>query len=62
MFRFVSRLAVLAFGVLLGVRAWAFAFVPGQMLWTVLKIAGVTSGSLGTMGLALLCSRLLTPR
>jgi SSS family solute:Na+ symporter len=43
---FVSRLAVLAFGVMLGVLAWAFAFVPGQMLWTVFKIAGVTSGSL----------------
>ena len=42
----VSRVAVLIFGVVLGVLAWAFAFVPGQMLWTVFKIAGVMSGSL----------------
>jgi len=55
---FVSRLAVLAFGVVLGGLAWAFAFVPGQMLWTVFKIAGVTSGSLlGVFLLGLLTRR-----
>ena len=42
----VSRVAVLLFGIVLAVLAWGFAFVPGQMLWTVFKIAGVTSGSL----------------
>lgn len=42
----VSRIAVLGFGVILAVLAWGFAFVPGQMLWTVFKIAGVASGSL----------------
>jgi SSS family solute:Na+ symporter len=42
----VSRAAVLVFGVVLAVLAWALAFVPGQMLWTVFKIAGVTSASL----------------
>ena len=35
-------LAVLVFGVVLGVLACAFAF-SGQMLWLVFKIAGVTS-------------------
>jgi solute:Na+ symporter, SSS family len=55
---FVSRLAVLVFGGVLGVLAWAFAFVPGQMLWTVFKIAGVTSGSLlGVFLLGLLTRR-----
>ena len=55
---FVSRVAVLTFGVLLGGLAWAFAFVPGQMLWTVFKIAGVTSGSLlGVFLLGLLTRR-----
>jgi SSS family solute:Na+ symporter len=54
----VSRTAVLIFGVVLGVLAWAFAFVPGQMLWTVFKIAGVTSGSLlGVFLLGLLSRR-----
>ena len=54
----VSRWAVLIFGVVLGVLAWAFAFVPGQMLWTVFKIAGVTSGSLlGVFLLGLLSRR-----
>ena len=54
----VSRLAVLVFGIVLGVLAWAFAFVPGQMLWTVFKIAGVTSGSLlGVFLLGLLTRR-----
>ena len=54
----VSRAAVLIFGIVLGVLAWAFAFVPGQMLWTVFKIAGVTSGSLlGVFLLGLLSRR-----
>ncbi len=54
----VSRYAVLIFGIVLGVLAWAFAFVPGQMLWTVFKIAGVTSGSLlGVFLLGLLSRR-----
>jgi len=55
---FVSRAAVLAFGLILAVIAWAFAFVPGQMLWNVFKIAGVTSGSLlGVFLLGLLTRR-----
>jgi solute:Na+ symporter, SSS family len=55
---FVSRVAVLLFGIVLGVLAWGFAFVPGQMLWTVFKIAGVTSGSLlGVFLLGLLTRR-----
>jgi Na+/proline symporter len=59
----VSRVAVLVFGVLLGVLAWAFAFVPGQMLWTVFKIAGVTSGSLlGVFLLGLLSRRPISDR
>jgi solute:Na+ symporter, SSS family len=54
----VSRAAVLVFGVVLAVLAWALAFVPGQMLWTVFKIAGVTSGSLlGVFLLGLLTRR-----
>src|SRR5881296_378801 len=54
----VSRVAVLAFGIVLGVLAWGFAFVPGQMLWTVFKVAGVTSGSLlGVFLLGLLSRR-----
>src|SRR5262249_56433146 len=54
----VSRLAVLVFGVVLGVLAWGVAFVPGQMLWTGFKIAGVTSGSLlGVFLLGLLTRR-----
>ena len=48
----VSRAAVVAFGVVLGVLAWVLALVPGPMLWTVFKIAGVMSGSL--LGLFLL--------
>jgi SSS family solute:Na+ symporter len=54
----VSRVAVLAFGVLLGLLAWAFSLVAGQMLWIVFKIAGVTFGSLlGVFLLALLTTR-----
>jgi solute:Na+ symporter, SSS family len=55
---FVSRGAVIAFGILLAVIAWGFAFVPGPMLWNVFKIAGVTSGSLlGVFLLGLLTRR-----
>jgi len=54
----VSRAAVLAFGVVLGVLAWAFAFVSGEMLWMVFKITGVMSGSLlGVFLLGLLTRR-----
>ena len=54
----MSRVAVLLFGIVLGVLAWGFAFLPGQMLWTVFKIAGVTSGSLlGVLLLGLLTHR-----
>jgi solute:Na+ symporter, SSS family len=41
----VSRVAVLVFGVILGVLAWAFSFFD-QILWLAFKIAGVTFGSL----------------
>jgi len=54
----VSRLAVLAFGVVLGLLAWAFSLVTGQMLWVVFKVAGVTFGSLlGVFLLGLLTTR-----
>jgi solute:Na+ symporter, SSS family len=54
----VSRVAVLAFGMLLGLLAWGFSLVAGQMLWVVFKIAGVTFGSLlGVFLLALLTTR-----
>jgi SSS family solute:Na+ symporter len=54
----VSRVAVLVFGLVLAGLAWVFVFVPGQMLWTVFKIAGVTSGSLlGVFLLGLLTRR-----
>ena len=39
----VSRVAMLAFGIVLGLLAWAFSLVTGQMLWVVFKVAGVTS-------------------
>jgi len=42
----VSRVTVLVFGLMLGVLAWAFSLVTGQMLWVVFKVAGVTFGSL----------------
>ena len=60
----VSRAAVVAFGVVLGVLAWALALVPGPMLWMVFKIAGVMSGSLlGVFLLGLLTpGRWMTPR
>jgi SSS family transporter len=52
-----SRIAVLGFGILLGLLAWGFSLVSGQMLWVVFKIAGVTFGSLlGVFLLGLLTS------
>jgi SSS family solute:Na+ symporter len=54
----VSRSAVLGFGIVLGLLAWAFSLVAGQMLWFVFKIAGVTFGSLlGVFLLGLLTRR-----
>jgi len=54
----VSRVAVLAFGIVLGLLAWAFSLVTGQMLWVVFKVAGVTFGSLlGVFLLGLLTTR-----
>jgi Na+/proline symporter len=54
----VSRFAVLVFGLALGVLAWAFSLVTGQMLWVVFKVAGVTFGSLlGVFLLGLLTTR-----
>jgi Na+/proline symporter len=41
----VSRGAVVAFGILLALLAWAFSFFSG-FLWLAFKIAGVTFGSL----------------
>jgi Na+/proline symporter len=42
---FVSRAAVVAFGVVLALLAWGFSFFSG-FLWLAFKIAGVTFGSL----------------
>ena len=42
---FVSRLAVVAFGLVLAALAWGFSFFD-QILWLAFKIAGVTFGSL----------------
>ena len=54
----VSRVAVLACGIVLGLLAWAFSLVTGQMLWVVFKVAGVTFGSLlGVFLLGLLTTR-----
>ena len=53
----VSRIAVIAFGVVLGVLAYAFSFFD-QILWLAFKIAGVTFGSLlGVFLLGLLTRR-----
>ena len=53
----VSRVAVIVFGVLLGVLAYAFSFF-NQILWLAFKIAGVTFGSLlGVFLLGLLTRR-----
>src|SRR4029453_15342895 len=54
----VSRIGGLVFGLVLGVLAWAFSLVTGQMLWVVFKVAGVTFGSLlGVFLLGLLTTR-----
>jgi SSS family solute:Na+ symporter len=54
---FVSRLAVVAFGIVLGVLAYAFSFFD-KILWLAFKIAGVTFGSLlGVFLLGLLTRR-----
>jgi len=42
----VSRWAVLGFGIVLGLLAWAFLGWREQILWLVFKIAGVPFGSL----------------
>jgi SSS family transporter len=52
----VSRAAVIAFGVVLALLAWGFSFFSG-FLWLAFKIAGVTFGSL--LGVFLL--GLITP-
>jgi SSS family transporter len=53
----VSRLAVVGFGAVLGVLAYAFSFFD-QILWLAFKIAGVTFGSLlGVFLLGLLTRR-----
>jgi solute:Na+ symporter, SSS family len=54
---FVSRAAVMVFGVVLGVLAYAFSFFD-KILWLAFKIAGVTFGSLlGVFLLGLLTRR-----
>jgi len=56
----VSRIAVVAFGVVLGVLAYAFSFFD-QILWLAFKIAGVTFGSLlGVFLLGLLTKRVVS--
>ena len=57
----VSRVAVAIFGLILGVLAWGFSLIAGQMLWLVFKIAGVTSGSLLGVFLLGLLSRKRIP-
>jgi solute:Na+ symporter, SSS family len=58
----VSRLSVLAFGVVLGLLAWAFAHLE-KILWLAFKITGVTFGSLlGVFLLALLTERRIRDR
>jgi SSS family transporter len=59
----VSRAAVLGFGLVLGLLAWGFSLVTGQMLWVVFKVAGVTFGSLlGVFLLGLLTTRRIADR
>lgn len=54
----VSRVSVLAFGLLLAVIAWLCAAGSGRMLWLAFKINGVTAGSLlGVFLLGLLTKR-----
>lgn len=58
----VSRVAVVVFGAVLGVLAWAFSFFD-QILWLAFKIAGVTFGSLlGVFLLGLLSRRAVADR
>lgn len=58
----VSRLAVVVFGIVLGLLAWAFSFFDG-ILWLAFKIAGVTFGSLlGVFLLGLLGRRHVADR
>ncbi|MBI2492346.1 MAG: sodium/solute symporter [Candidatus Rokubacteria bacterium] len=53
----VSRVSVIAFGVVLGALAWGFSFFD-KILWLAFKIAGVTFGSLlGVFLLGLLTRR-----
>jgi Na+/proline symporter len=59
---FVSRAAVVAFGVVLALLAWGFSFFSG-FLWLAFKIAGVTFGSLlGVFLLGLLVRRPVADR
>src|SRR5581483_9744046 len=54
---FVSRVAVIVFGVVLGALAYGFSFFD-RILWLAFKIAGVTFGSLlGVFLLGLLTRR-----
>jgi solute:Na+ symporter, SSS family len=58
----VSRVAVVAFGLVLGVLAYAFSFFD-RILWLAFKIAGVTFGSLlGVFLLGLLTRRRIADR
>jgi SSS family solute:Na+ symporter len=59
---FVSRVAVVIFGLILGVIAYAFSFFD-KILWLAFKIAGVTFGSLlGVFLLGLLSRRRIADR
>jgi SSS family transporter len=59
---FVSRAAVVVFGLVLGVIAYAFSFFD-KILWLAFKIAGVTFGSLlGVFLLGLLSRRRVADR
>jgi SSS family transporter len=58
----VSRIAVIVFGVVLGVLAWWFSSF-NQILWLAFKIAGVTFGSLlGVFLLGLTTTRQISDR
>ncbi|HEV2055684.1 MAG TPA: sodium/solute symporter [Methylomirabilota bacterium] len=57
----VSRLAVVAFGLMLAVLAWGFSFFD-KILWLAFKIAGVTFGSLLGVFLLGLLTRLRANR
>jgi SSS family transporter len=58
----VSRVAVVVFGLILGVLAWFFSFFD-KILWLAFKIAGVTFGSLlGVFLLGLLTRRPVVDR